>query len=818
MDVRLFALRTDDLAQLPLHRVRSAAVVASGRGRSPATDIASWGADVIHVHNLFPNFGRRWVESVQAPVVATLHNFRFVCANGVLVRDGRQCTDCPDGDRLSGLRHRCYRGSWAATVPVVVSQLGGPARDPVLARADRLLCLSDRQRGMLSKRGIPDERLVDWTNFLPDHLDPERMPGPAALTREGCLYVGRVSSEKGVLELVESWNGPGLLRVVGDGPELDAVRAAAAGRSVEVLGRQSRAAVVQLMRRSHALVMPGPFPELAPLAFVEALASRLPVVVRPTSDLAPVVQAEGLGHVVDSYGEVAAAVDDLAGRPRVGDRCREVFTASFTEQAWLQRLADVYRAVGDEGAPVAPAVARTDRHHDPDEGFVTPRRSDAGPQITVEYCYSDSNKGDLAITTSTVQLIASLVPAARTVLQSVFPQDDPDFTVHHRFVRQLDVELESMPVPSPRTRPAGHGRLSQTRAAVRLAIAAGRMAIVERVPSRPAAAELRRAVAHVTDADLVVLKGGQCIYNDQGGVAGLLYLWRMLSPIRLAARHGTPVVMLGQSVGPLRGRLARRMTAGALSHCTRLVVRESRSQRLLAQLGLTDRTVVAPDMAFLVEPRRPSGAGGVLRVVEQRPCLAVTVVNWRFPGSVCPDDARATYESVIAETCARVQSLLGLDIVLVPQVTVRHHGRSDRDVLGRLAGRLEDAGVSVHVVTDDLSPEGLSYVYGRARVLLGTRLHSCILAATAGCPAVAIRYQGVKTEGVMGDLGMGDQVHDIAHLRADDLISSIEHVLANRDALSQDLLRRVAAYRQNLRHLVAHELQGLVPTRALADR
>lgn len=342
-DVALFAAKTDDLEKRALYRARCAVRVASGRGASPFDDIEAWGPDVVHVHNLFPNFGRTWVAALSAPVVTTLHNFRFTCANGALVRDGRQCTDCPDGDRLSAVRHRCYRGSLSATIPVAISQMRGPARDPLLARADRILCLSGRQRRLLVEGGVPDGRLVDWSNFLPDRLDPERSRGRVRVAdRRGGLYVGRLSEEKGVLEMIEAWRGPDTLRVVGDGPLMDQVRRAAVGRPVEILGRRGRAEVIDLMACSTAMVMPGAFPELAPLTFMEALASWLPVVVRTTSDLSPRVRADGLGAVVDSYDEVPDAAAALAGRPELGGRCRSVFEADFTEHAWSRRITDLY--------------------------------------------------------------------------------------------------------------------------------------------------------------------------------------------------------------------------------------------------------------------------------------------------------------------------------------------------------------------------------------------------------------------------------------------------------------------------------------------
>jgi glycosyltransferase involved in cell wall biosynthesis len=341
LDVRLFAARTDDLERDHLYRARSAFRVATGRGASPLQALASFAPDVVHVHNLFPNFGRRWVSQVASPVVVTLHNFRFVCAAATLFRDGRVCTDCPDGRPLSAVRYRCYRGSAAATVPLVVGQRGGPARDPLLARADRILCIFPRQRRLLERAGVERGRIVSWSNFLPSRLEPQprsRSPG------SGCLYAGRLTEEKGVLELVAGWSGETRLTVAGEGPLRPAVERAAAGRNVAVVGRLPRSEVIELMCSAAALALPSVWPEVMPLTAIEALACGVPIVVRRNSDTAQTVVDEGVGVAVAAPSEYPGAVDEVAADPGLSERCRRTYERLYTEAAWTRRVVGLYRA------------------------------------------------------------------------------------------------------------------------------------------------------------------------------------------------------------------------------------------------------------------------------------------------------------------------------------------------------------------------------------------------------------------------------------------------------------------------------------------
>jgi len=345
--VQLFAARTDDLEGDRLYRVRAAFRVATGLGRSPLAAIDHFRPDVVHVHNLFPNYGRRWVGSLRQPLVATLHNYRPMCANGLLFRDGRVCTLCPDGARWSGLRHACYRGSRAATLPLTMANLPGPAADPLLARADRLILLSDLAAEVYAGAGVPRAGMTVWPNFLRSDLDPGTERPPAR--PDGFLYVGRLSPEKAVVRLVRAWPSRGdapILRIVGEGPEEETVRRAAEGKRIEVLGAVTRTHVIGLMRASAGLVMPSAWFEAFPLVYAEALAAGLPVLAWEPNVVSRWVETDRTGAKTTWGGdltETLAAAD--ASFPALRARCRAIFEERYSEPAYVARAEELYSAL-----------------------------------------------------------------------------------------------------------------------------------------------------------------------------------------------------------------------------------------------------------------------------------------------------------------------------------------------------------------------------------------------------------------------------------------------------------------------------------------
>jgi glycosyltransferase involved in cell wall biosynthesis len=340
VDVRLAAVHNDEMARQPLHSLRAAATVASGVGLSPRRLLGDFEPDIIHVHSLFPYFGRRWLERPGAPVVATVHSYRSVCANGYLYRDGHVCTLCADGKRWSGVRYGCYRSSRLATLPLAWAARRGPGRDPLLATAERVLALSERARSVLVGAGVPADKVtVDW-HFLPDACVPARGTRPDR--DDAWLFVGRLTSEKGIDRLAAAWPADVRLRVIGEGPLRPAIERAAAGKRIEMLGAMPRAEVLSIMERSFGLVFPSLWYETFGLVYLEALAAGLPTLAFRPNVVADAVGRDGTGLIAPWDGLVPALAEATATFAALRDRCRTRFCERYDEAAFVTRRIKLY--------------------------------------------------------------------------------------------------------------------------------------------------------------------------------------------------------------------------------------------------------------------------------------------------------------------------------------------------------------------------------------------------------------------------------------------------------------------------------------------
>jgi polysaccharide pyruvyl transferase WcaK-like protein len=430
-------------------------------------------------------------------------------------------------------------------------------------------------------------------------------------------------------------------------------------------------------------------------------------------------------------------------------------------------------------------------------------------KIVVTHVYSDSNKGDSAISNCTVDAIRFANPNNSIVMQSTFTESDPDFSYHNRFLKKKNIAIEEGVMPSPYVGSEKH-IFSDIVAFMRLVCTLFQYYIALYFPNTPnwLSKKQKKAVSTIRNADMIVLKGGQYIYNNSESIRGWFFLWRTLLPIQCATKLNKKVILFGQSIGPFKTRKSWAYALKILLKCHKIVLREKLSLSMFEGEGLQgdNRLGLSPDLAFLTIPEHVQ-LDQIDYLGEDKRMFGVTIVNWSFPNHPDPKSAKKSYIDNLVDALKKISIKYEIIPVLIPQVSVRHHGSSDLDLLFEIQKLLSTQQIQTHIIEKDLSAPQMAGLYGQCQFLIGTRLHSCILAATAGVPVIAIKYQGFKTQGVMDDLEMSEFVHDIACLKSVNLCKSVDSILNNRNEIIQTINKNVSKMRDDL-HTISKELFG----------
>jgi glycosyltransferase involved in cell wall biosynthesis len=304
-------------------------------------------AQVVHVHNTLPLISPSvyWAAAeAGVPVVQTLHNFRLMCPQAMLLRQGRVCEECVGRAPWPAVRHGCYRGSRPQTAVLSGMLALHRALGTYEHKIARYIALNEFCRAKFVQGGLPAHKLVVKPNFVED-------PGPAAfdesMPRQGLLFVGRLSPEKGLDALAEAARSlpPASVRVAGIGPAETALSGLAA---LTALGSLPAASVAEEMSRAVALVLPSIWYENFPRTLVEAFAAGLPVVASRIGALAELVEEGATGLLVnpDDAVDLAAKLQWALGHPQamaeMGRKARRVYEALYSPAVNHAQLLAIY--------------------------------------------------------------------------------------------------------------------------------------------------------------------------------------------------------------------------------------------------------------------------------------------------------------------------------------------------------------------------------------------------------------------------------------------------------------------------------------------
>ena len=243
----------------------------------------------------------------------------------------------------------------------------------VYARADAFACISHSLEREAIAFGIPADRV----HFLPNAIDMGRFRPPNPEERSGqraalglppdavvCLFVGRLSREKGVLDLVEAWNilrppdallliaGPDMTGHPWDAgrPARDRIAQQGLASSVRFLGPSD--AVASLLHVADVVVQPSHF-EAMGLSAAEALACGVPVVASAVGGLLDFIVdgRNGLLAPPRDPRALAAALGEIIAdsslRARLGGEARASI-AEYDERTVFARMTTLLASLAGE--------------------------------------------------------------------------------------------------------------------------------------------------------------------------------------------------------------------------------------------------------------------------------------------------------------------------------------------------------------------------------------------------------------------------------------------------------------------------------------
>lgn len=226
-------------------------------------------------------------------------------------------------------------------------------------------------------------------------------------------------------------------------------------------------------------------------------------------------------------------------------------------------------------------------------------------------------------------------------------------------------------------------------------------------------------------ADFFVLGGGGLFTDEED----LKAVWIWFIQVLIAKLYGKKITIVGQSVGPLRSKIAKYLTRTVFAWADSISVRDTASKELLENLGIVKEIKVISDLAMnLQEKYRDLIANKNTPGTDQNP---YSVINLKYLKRT-----NKLYEEEVVKFIKFLINQNQQNIYLKPFGDGKI---SDEKYLSNLIDQygLDKNNVRIHT---DYSVEGSLKLIANAKFLLGMRLHSLIFASICKTNFIGINY------------------------------------------------------------------------------
>jgi colanic acid/amylovoran biosynthesis protein len=287
----------------------------------------------------------------------------------------------------------------------------------------------------------------------------------------------------------------------------------------------------------------------------------------------------------------------------------------------------------------------------------------------------------------------------------------------------------------------------------------------------------------------------------------LAFLTRLL-PLMLRK----DLILFPQTYGPFKRRTARWMARYILNRSRSIYSRDHEGlayvRDFLKDVETEGRIRFAPDVAFLLDPRRPPewDLGGLEQArTSGSTLIGLNVSGLTYYGGYTGRNEfglKADYKSLVDRL---VRHLLEADdalVVLVPHVIpagdpgthVDNDLHACQDVYERLSkefpGRL-------FIARGPYDHCQAKYVIGMCDFFIGTRMHSCIAALSQCIPAVGLAYSK-KFKGVFQTAGVERLVVDLREAGQADVLAAVDEVIKARSTWVAHLREAIPSVKQQV--------------------
>lgn len=306
--------------------------------------------DIVHINNFQRQLSASIIDAVKEkniPLIMTAHDLNPICPASIMLYNGEVCEDCITKGYTSCIKKKCIKNSMLKSVLGYIEKKYYDLHK-MFCKVDCIISPSEFNKNQLLKGKLKCNDITVIHNFVNETEKTDYTLGDCA------FYFGRLSREKGILNLVEAINNiPGArLMIAGDGPERENIQAYIKEHKLEnritLLGYLNQNDIRENIRKCRFVTVPSICFENCPYSVLEATEIGKPIIGSKIGGIPELVKDD-----VNGYTYTYDCVEDLTDKLRIlfendekvnefSNNSKKLYKENYSAEAYYNKLMAVY--------------------------------------------------------------------------------------------------------------------------------------------------------------------------------------------------------------------------------------------------------------------------------------------------------------------------------------------------------------------------------------------------------------------------------------------------------------------------------------------
>lgn len=310
--------------------------------------------DIVHLNN----FQRQLSASVikpcidrKIPIVFTAHDVQAICpAITMMDNDKRPCELCMHGKYMNCIKKSCNKGSKLKSILGALEGYYYRIHKIYTEKINYIITPSEFYRKKFIEDGVNENKIQAIHNSIEmdDYNVKTEDDGYA-------LYFGRLSKEKGILDLINAFKSckDGKLFIAGEGPEKETIeqiiKENKLGRRVKLLGFLNKEQMTEITRKCKFVVVPSIWYENCPYSILETLAIGKPIIGSNMGGIPELVNDNKNGFIYSTVEELTDRMNTLFEDKKLvekfGKESKNLAKKNYDREVYYKKIEKIYKDV-----------------------------------------------------------------------------------------------------------------------------------------------------------------------------------------------------------------------------------------------------------------------------------------------------------------------------------------------------------------------------------------------------------------------------------------------------------------------------------------